>query len=230
MSKKEYKIISVGGSTIIPDRGFNITFLKDFRNLILTHVKNGERFILVVGGGSTCRVYQRVAKEVAGLSDEALDWLGIYTTWYNAEFVRMLFGELAHQTVAKNPNKKIKTSKPIIVAGGWKPGCSTDRDAVLFAKVYGSKEIINASNVDYIYTVDPKTHPEARPLKNISWSDLQKIVGDKWRAGANLPFDPVAAKEAKKIGLKVVFLKGTNIKAFDNALNGRKTEGTIIQD
>ena len=140
-----YKIISLGGSIIIPSTGFDIEFLKKFRALIMARVKQGDKFILVVGGGGTCRQYQRTAKSVADLSDKELDWLGIYTTWYNAEFVRLLFGDLAYKEVIKNPNKKIKTNKPIVVAGGWKTGCSTDYDAVLLAKAYGAEEMINAS-------------------------------------------------------------------------------------
>lgn len=230
MPKKEYKIISVGGSIIIPKEGFDLGFLKKFRQMILGRVKKGERFILVVGGGATCRAYQRAAKEAANLSNENLDWLGIYTTWYNAEFVRLLFGEYANKEIIKNPTKKIITDKPIICAGGWKTGCSTDKDAVLLAKTYGVKQIINASNIDFVYTADPKTHQDARPIKKISWAEFRKIVGDKWRAGANLPFDPIAAREAEKMGLKVVFVKGTNLRALEGALDSGKVEGTIIQN
>ena len=42
--------------------------------------------------------------------------------------------------------KKVKTNRPIIVAAGYKPGCSTDYDAVLLAKTYSAKELFNFSN------------------------------------------------------------------------------------
>jgi len=228
MPKKEYKIISVGGSIIVPKEGFDIEFLKEFLQMILDRVKLGDKFILVTGGGATCRAYQQAAKEVADLSNEDLDWLGIYTTWYNAEFVRMLFGDLAYKEVIKNPTQKIKTNKPVILAGGWKPGCSTDRDAVLLAKTYGVKEIINASNIDYVYTADPKLDPQARPIEKMSWTELKKLVGDKWQAGANVPFDPMAVKEAEKLKLKLMFVKGTEIKEFKKILEGKEFSGTVI--
>src|SRR3989339_1418617 len=129
MESEKIKIIPVGGSIIIPKTGFEVEFLKKFRQLILAEVKKGYKFVLVIGGGGTCRAYQAVAKAVAGLSEMDLDWLGIYATRFNAEFVRLLFGDLAYEEVIKNPTKKIKTSRPIILAGGWQPGCSTDRDA-----------------------------------------------------------------------------------------------------
>ena len=226
--KNNYKIISVGGSIIIPTDGFDISFLKKFRKLILDRVKKGEKFVLVVGGGSTCRQYQQAIKKVVKISDKNLDWLGIYTTWYNAEFVRMLFGNLAYQEVVKNPTKKIKTSKKIIVAGGWKPGASTDYDAVLLAENFRAKELINMSNIDYVYTADPKKNKETRPLKNLTWPELKKIVGSKWTPGANVPFDPKAVGLAKKLNLTVKFIKGTDLTQIKKALDNKSIKGTVV--
>ena len=101
-----YKIISVGGSIIIPKTGFDIKFLKKFRELILSRVKKGEKFILVIGGGATCRVYQDALKKTVKINNNDLDWLGIYSTWFNAEFVRLMFGEYASSFVIKNPTDK----------------------------------------------------------------------------------------------------------------------------
>jgi len=224
-----YKILSVGGSIVIPKTGFDIEFLKKFRELILARVKKGDKFILVVGGGATCRQYQAALKSVADVSNEELDWLGIYTTWYNAEFVRLMFGKLAHHEVIKNPTKKVKTSKPIIIAGGWKPGCSTDNDAVLLAKAYGAKTVANLSNIDFVYDKDPNKFSDAKKLEKISWAEFRKIVGDKWVAGANVPFDPAAAKLAQKLKLKVVFIKGTDLSAVRNVLENKEVKGTVIE-
>ena len=224
-----YKILSVGGSIIIPKTGFDIKFLKNFRALILKRVKQGEKFIFVIGGGATCRNYQAAANSVRKLSAEELDWLGIYTTWYNAEFVRLLFGDLAYELVVKNPTKKINTKKPIIIAGGWKPGNSTDYDAVKLAEVYKATEVANLSNVDFVCDQDPNKYPNARRLETVSWADFRKIVGDKWVPGANVPFDPKAAKLAQKLGLKVVFARGTDLAEVSKILNGKKAKGTIIK-
>ncbi len=226
MSK--YKILSVGGSIIIPKTGFDINFLKKFRTTILSRVSAGDKFILVVGGGATCRKYQSAIKKVVKLNDNELDWLGIHTTWYNAEFVRLLFGKDAYNEVIKDPTKKAKTNKSIIVAGGWKPGCSTDYDTVLLAKVYGAEELINMSNIDYVYTADPKKVKSAKPIKELSWPEMIKIIGNKWTPGANLPFDPKATKEAAKLKLKVSFIKGTSISDLKAVLDGKRAKGTVI--
>lgn len=227
-TKKSIKIISVGGSIIIPKTGFDIDFLKNFRQLILDAVKKGQKFILIIGGGATCRAYQDAAKQVVLMSSEELDLLGIKATVFNAEFVKFLFKGYAHPEVVVNPTKKIKTKSPVIIAAGWKPGCSTDTDAVLMANTYGAKELVNLSNIDYVYTSDPRLNPDAKKLESISWKELRKIIGDKWVPGANLPFDPIAARKAEKLKLTVKFAKGTDLAQVRRILSGEPHQGTVI--
>lgn len=227
-----YKIISVGGSIIIPKTGFDIKFLKKFRALILSCVKKSEKFVLVIGGGATCRYYQQALKSVAKVSDVDLDWLGIYSTWFNAEFVRLMFGKQAHPEVIKNPIKKNIAYRlsPIIIASGWKPGCSTDKDAVLLAKNFGAKELINLSNIEYVYDKDPKKFKNAQKIEKINWKEFRKnIVGYKWVPGKNVPFDPMASALAEKLGLTVSILKGTDLGEVEKALKGERFRGTTIE-
>ena len=117
--------------------------------------------------------------------------------------------------------------KKILIAAGWKPGWSTDYDTVLLAKNLNVKTIINMSNIDYVYDKDPKKNKDAKKIKNIFWRRYRKISGNKWEAGLNKPFDPIAAKEAEKLGLKVTII-GKNLRNFENLLNDKKFYGTII--
>lgn len=228
MPQQPYTILSVGGSIVIPPGGFDIPFLKNFRDLILDEVKNGKKFILVVGGGATCRTYQNAARELGEVTNEDLDWIGIKTTHANAEMVRFLFkGHVADEVVA-NPTKKLRTKASIIIAAGWKPGCSTDNDAVLLAKTYGAKQIFNLSNVDYVYDSDPRTNPAAKKIERTVWKEFRKIVGDEWSPGANVPFDPTAAKMAEKMKLIVGFVKGTDLNQVKMAITGAKFQGSIV--
>ena len=197
--------------------------------MILDEVKKGQKFILIIGGGSTARVYQDALKETVKLKDVDLDWMGIGATIINANFVRLMFGEFAYKEVVTNPTKKIKSKQAIIVAAGYKPGCSTDYDAVLFAKTYGAKEMLNLSNIEYVYDKDPKKFPDAKIIENIDWKTFRKeIVGDIWQPGKSAPFDPVASKAAEKLKLKVSILQGTNLLEVKKALGGKKFKGTVI--
>lgn len=222
-----YKIISVGGSIIIPKTGFDVKFLKKFRDLIIGQVKKGDKFILVIGGGATARQYQTAGRGV-GLNSVNLDWLGIYGTKLNAEFVRLMFGKYAYSKIVVDPTNKLITNKPIIIAAGYKPGWSTDNDAVLLAQTYGAKEVVNLSNIDYVYSSDPKKNSNAKKYKNLTWAEFRKIVGDKWNPGANTPFDPIASKLAQKLKLTLKFAKGSNLAQVKNIISGKDFLGSII--
>lgn len=228
---KKRTIISLGGSLIIPKTGFNTRFLKEFRKLILSLVKKGHQFVIVTGGGATCRYYQDAArKTVPTLTKDDLDWIGIYTTHFNARFVQYLFKDSAYKDIIVNPKKKVRTTKPIIIGAGYEPGHSTDMDAVYLAKQYGAKTILNLSNIDYAYTKDPNKHKDAKKIKEMDWATFRKeVVGNTWDPGKSAPFDPIASREAQKLGLEVGILKGTSLKEVEKAILGKPYKGTIIK-
>jgi len=221
-------VISVGGSLIVPAAGVDHIFLKEFRELLLQFTKQGFTFFIIAGGGKTCRDYQKAAKQVVPLDQEDLDWLGIHTTHLNGHLLRTIFHDIAYPKVLTHHSEKEEISEPVVIAAGWKPGHSTDYDAVAFAKVYDCDSVINLSDINYVYDKDPDKFADAKPLKKISWEDFRKIVGDTWRPGLNAPFDPVASKLAQEAGIKVVVMSGRDLKNFENYLEGKEFEGTII--
>ncbi len=221
-------VISLGGSLIIPDGGIDHQFLERFKDLIVSEVEAGKRFIIVSGGGAICRHYQNAAKRIGPLDPEDVDWLGIHVTQLNAHLLRTVFRGYAHLKVITHYDKKEEVKEPIMIAAGWKPGHSTDYDAVRHALSYGSDTVINLSNIPYVYDKDPNKNGDAKPLKNIGWKDFRKLVGSTWDPGANHPFDPIAAKEAHEAKIRVVVMDGKNLENFKNFLDGKEFEGTVI--
>jgi uridylate kinase len=228
--KKEDNIIvvSVGGSLIVPEE-INTSWIKEFYDFVLAHISKGYRFIIITGGGKTARKYQNAAKKISNLDNEDLDWIGIHSTRLNAHLFRTIFRDYAHKEIIKDPTKKINFKEKILIAAGWRPGCSTDYDAVLLAKQFKSKNLINLTNIDYVYDKDPRKFSEASIIKTTSWKDFRKIVGNKWDPGLNAPFDPIAAKESQKIGLEVAIINGKDLKNLDNYINKKEFIGTIIR-
>ena len=196
-------VISLGGSIIVPEE-VDVPFLKRFREIIL-NLKD-ERFIVICGGGKICRNYQNAAREAAEIPKEDLDWIGIRATRLNAELVRSIFGDEAHKKVIHDPDEEIEVSKRVIIGAGFEPGSSTDLRAVQLARRFGAVRVINMSNIDYVYSADPKKEPNAERLERISWSAFRKLVGDEWDPGLNMPFDPIASREAEKLGLEVIII------------------------
>jgi len=229
-----FYVLSLGGSIVSLPDGVNVNFLIKFKSLIENRVKQGDRFIIVVGGGSIARQYvsgfEMINRKVKNIKnhDIAKDWLGIKATYLNAWLVKSIFGNLAYECLVVNPNKKIKTNKSLIFSGGYLPGNSSDLVAVNLAETYGAKEIINLSNIDYVYDKDPRKFSNAKKIKQINWRDFLSLVGEDWKPGMNAPFDPIASKRCRDKNKKVIVLNGQDIKNLEKYFSGQKFKGTEI--
>ncbi len=220
-------VLSLGGSLIYP-KEIDVDYLKKFRQLILALVDKGMNFGIVCGGGHIARELINKANEVIPLNTLQNDILGIAGTKANAQIVREIFGDFAYKEVIIDYNTKIKTDKPLIIGAGWEPGCSTDKDAVLLAVKLGAKTIINLTNIDYVYTKDPRKFADAKPIMKTTWKEFKAIVGGEWKAGMNLPFDPLAAALAEKNAMTVIIINGKPLNNLENYLSGKKFKGTVI--
>lgn len=235
--KKETIVISLGGSLVAPGgppsplgyggASIDLGFLKSFRHVLNKYLDKNKFFVLV-GGGKIARNYQKALLEF-GAKETDRDWMGIAVTKLNAELVKQMFNGSVYPKVITDPNLKVKTNKDVVVGAGWKPGWSTDYDAVLIAKNHSIKTIINLTNVDYVYDKNPNKFPDAKPLQNIDWKSFEHIVGDKWSPGLSMPFDPRASKMAAQLKLKVVMINGKNLERLEDFLNGKPFIGTVIQ-
>jgi uridylate kinase len=225
---KKY-IISLGGSLIATPQGIDWKFLKKIRQLVSVRIKKGDKFFIICGGGMTARNYINAAGKVVAVTSDDSDWLGIHATRLNAHLIRTIFREIADLEIITNPTKEFKSKKKLVIAGGWRPGWSTDYVAVMLAEKYGVETVINLSNIDYVCDKDPSKFKDAKKLSSINWCDFRKIVGNKWMPGLNMPFDPVASKKAQKLGLKVAVINGKDIKSLSNYLAGKKFKGTVIK-
>lgn len=219
-------VLSLGGSIIVPDK-IDTGFLKNFKKLINEFIKKDFRFVIYCGGGKTARDYQQAYEDVVGQDQEAMDWIGIVATHINAFLLKAIFHDAAEDKIIEDPTEKINFKKKILLAGGWKPGWSTDYDSVLLAKNLGASEVINITDIDYVYDKDPNKFKDAKPVKEISWQEFRKLVGSEWKAGLNAPFDPIAAKEAEKLKLRIIVL-GKNLNNLRNLLNNKRFKGTVI--
>ena len=228
MQEKETIIISLGGSIVVPDLP-NPEFIKEFKNIILNFVEKGKKFVIIVGGGKTCRRYQEALGQTIKANSEELDWMGIYSTQLNAQLVRLSFGESAHDIMITDPSMIKDSDKDIVIGAGWKPGCSTDMDAILIANEINTKKMINLSNIDYVYDSDPKVNPEAKKFENLSWKEYRSFISSDWKPGMNTPFDPIASEKAEEVGIEVAFMSGHDLKSLENYLNDEPFVGTTIK-
>lgn len=229
------KVLSVGGSIVAPEYP-DVEFVSKFTLLIKEYLSNhkDDKLIFVIGGGGPARIYQKAFFDVAKVNPESAmqeaDWIGIMATRLNAQFVKACLKDFCKDSVVTDPTGDINFTGSVLVAAGWKPGFSTDNDAVLLAQKFNADTVVNLSNIEKVYTDDPRKNPDAKPLDNISWSDFRKMVGDEWTPGKNCPFDPIASKKAQELNLKVICAGGKNLENIKAILEGKSYIGTTIQN
>lgn len=226
-------VLSLGGSLVVPNGGIDTQFLVEFNRFIRHQISSKKRrFFVVVGGGQTTRNYQEAARMVRGqkIEDNDLDWLGIHATRLNAQMIRTIFRDIADPRVIKHYEIILKIDSPLAIAAGWKPGWSTDFCAVTLCQDYGIHSMVNMTNVDQVYTKDPKKFPDAKPLVETTWKKYRAMVGDTWVPGMNVPFDPIASRLAQGDDVTVKILNGKNLDNLSRALDGQAFVGTTISN
>lgn len=223
-------LVSVGGSLVVPDE-IDTGFVKRFHDVIVSRVRAGCSFVLVVGGGKTARRYIDAAGIAHAIEDDDKDWLGIHATRMNAHFLRTIFREWAFPKINTNPHHFEEFSQarePIIVAGGWRPGFSTDYIAVVLAQSLGIDTVLNLSNIDGVYDKDPRRYSDARRVDSMAWREYRELVGDMWSPGMNTPFDPIASKHAEEIGCRVIVMNGADTDNLERYFSGGDFMGTTL--
>ena len=239
MAKDQITVIAVGGSLMVPHLsdtdGIDVLFLRAFRKMLLVEVKKGRKFVLVAGGGKTCRVYQSAARKTVHATDYEIDRLGVVSTKLNAALLTAIFGNEAYAEIIHDgmPERDLvkasKSSKKVFIASGGVPGRSTDYVAVKLAEVFQTSNVIIAGDTPFVFEKDPRKFPKAKPLPELTWSQYEKLVPKKWSPGLSSPVDPVATQLAKKLKLQVRLIRGTDMKNFQNAIKGKSFTGTVIR-
>lgn len=230
MSSKETIVMSVGGSLIVP-REIDVTFLTNLKGFIdMETTTKGRRFIIIAGGGRTARNYQDAAAAVSELNANDLDWMGIHATRLNGHLLRTVFRDVAHPVMITNPDDilDVPPDVPVVIAAGYRPGSSTDLRAVQIAEKIGAIKVINLSNIDHVYTDDPRVNPDAKKIETINWPEFRALIPADWDPGLSSPFDPIAAKVAENDKLEVAIINGNKLDEVVKYLDGEAFIGTRI--
>ena len=146
-------------------------------------VKGGKEIAVVVGAGNIWR-----GRQGGEMDRTSADRMGMLATVINsiclkdaikragADAVVMTAVPMAPfaENYSSDVAKKYLSEGKIVVfgAGLGIPFLSTDTTGAVRAAEIGADAILMAKNVDYIYTDDPRTNPDAKPLKNIKASEV----------------------------------------------------------
>jgi uridylate kinase len=220
-------VIRVGGSVVASP--FNPKLMNDYVELLLDLKRQGHAVAAIIGGGSLSRELIKTARTL-GLSEPAQDEVAISVSRVTAQlFVLRLgtHGTLTVPTTIEDAAKSFKKGK-IVVMGGLKPGMTTDSVAAMLAEHVNADLLVKVSNVDGIYTKDPKKHKDAEKLERLSFNDLRGLFEkEKHEAGIHQVIDPEAVRILQKNKIKTVVVDGFKPENVLLAVKGEKV-GTLI--
>src|SRR2546425_6006689 len=192
-------------------------------------VAEGNQLVLVAGGGENARTYISAARKL-GAEESTCDLLGIQITRANAELLRLALGSIASSKIptALSDLPHCVGSGKAVVMGGLQPGQSTSAVAALAAEITRAEILVNGTDVDGVYTQDPKKFPKARLLRTVQMDKLLDwAMSGEVFAGRYELLDPLALKVMQRAKIPSRFVSLKDPKNIIGALHGEQI-GTMV--
>ena len=220
-------VIKLTGS-IFPSK-LNIDRISEYVKLFVELKNEGHKIVLVAGGGEQARKYISAARKM-GASEVSCDLIGINVARLNARLLIAGLGEDAYSEPPINvvELRKAFESGKIVVLGGLQPGQSTNAVGIISAESIEADLFINTTDVEGVFSEDPKKKQDAKLLRQISADEILRIaLSYRVDAGSYKLFDPVAAKMVKRSRIPTRILDGRNPENIRKVFHGEEL-GTLI--
>lgn len=150
--------------------------------------KLGTQIGIVVGGGN---IFRGMAASARGMERAQADYMGMLATVMNGLALQDAFekagmetrvmsaiemNEVCERYIRRKAIRHLEKGRvTIFVAGTGNPYFTTDSAAALRACEIEADCLMKATNVDGVYTQDPKTHKDAQRYDKVSY---QKVLVD----------------------------------------------------
>jgi uridylate kinase len=144
----------------------------------------GTEIVVVVGGGNFVRGVEVSSR---GVSRPIGDTMGMLATVMNCLAIEaaierrgapartlsaLVMPQVSELFTRSATHKCLAEGRIVLLGGGTgNPYFTTDTTAVLRAAEIGAQAVLKATNVDGIYSADPKKHPSARRFESLTHSE-----------------------------------------------------------
>jgi uridylate kinase len=227
-------LLKVSGEALLGSQTFGIDdkVLGRIAGDIAEAVKLGVKLGIVTGGGN---IYRGINIQKAGGNRVAGDQMGMLATVLNAIALQQKLGELGIRTrifsavampaICETFNQRSAEAAfeagdvVLFAAGTGNPFVTTDSGAALRAAEMGCDALFKGTQVDGVYTADPKKDRNAKRYDSLSYNDVLK-------QGLQV-MDVGAVALARDNGIPLVVFSILEPGAFVDILKG-KGRATIV--
>jgi uridylate kinase len=194
--------------------------------------KLGAEIAVVIGGGNMVRGVQVSAK---GVSRPTADTMGMLATMMNCLALEaaierqgtpartlsaFVMPEISELFTRSATHKYLAEGRIVLLGGGTgNPFFTTDTTAVLRAAEIGAQAVLKATNVDGIYSADPKKDPSAKRFDRLTHSEA---IGGDYKV-----MDATAFALARETSLPIIVFSIAEPGSIGAILSGAG-RGTIV--
>lgn len=216
--------LCLGGSILVPDHPDADVYAK--AAAVIKKLREKHEVLVVTGGGAIARQYIEAAKKL-GVDETGCHLLGIEVTRLNAFLLALALGlKTVEQDMGKAIVAALRGEVPVM--GGTTPGQTTDAVAAMLAQMSNSDLLVIFSDVDGVYTADPKRDPTAKKLDKIKAEDLVKLVDVAVVPGMRMIIDPIAARLILRHKIRTLFLGKEELERLPQIIEGADHQGTEV--
>lgn len=182
-------LLKLSGEALAGEKSFGITtgVIDRIAREIKEVVELGVEVAIVIGGGN---IFRGIAGTAQGMDRAASDYMGMLATVINSlalqdclekldVFTRVMSAIEMHQLcepyIRRRAVRHLEKGRVVIFAAGTgNPYFTTDTAASLRAMEVGAEIIMKATQVDGVYTDDPKKNADATMYKELDYLDVLK--------------------------------------------------------
>jgi uridylate kinase len=189
VTKKKFKrvLLKISGEALMGDTAFGID-LPTVQNIcknIKKVYEQGHEICLVTGGGN---IFRGVSVAAEGMERASADYMGMLATVINALSIQNCLESMGIPTrvqsaipmttvcepyARRRAMRHMEKKRIVIFAGGTgSPFFTTDTTATLRAIEMNCDAVLKGSQVDGVYSSDPKTNENASRFNTLTYKDV----------------------------------------------------------
>ena len=182
-------LLKISGEALMgPEQfGLHLPTVEKIASDIKKGIETGTQMSLVIGGGN---IFRGLSMAANGMERASADYMGMLATVMNALAMQSALEHIGVQTRVMSAIEMTAICEPyirrralrhmergrvvIFAAGTGNPFFTTDTAAALRAAEMGCDALFKGTQVDGVYTADPKTNPDAKRYDRLTYLDVFK--------------------------------------------------------